>query len=53
MSDPGAWPGLQGRRRECDALRGLVATVHGGHSQVLVLRGPAGVGKTALLDFLE
>ena len=52
MSDGGLWPGLLGRRRECDALSDLVACARSDHSQVLVLRGEAGVGKTALLEFL-
>ena len=47
-----SWPGLRGRRSECDRLSGLVAEVQAGHSQVLVLRGEAGIGKTALLEFL-
>jgi len=34
-------------------LDSLLAEVHGGHSQVLVLRGEPGVGKTALLDYLQ
>src|SRR5580704_16910050 len=38
------------RRRECAALDRLLATVHEGRSGVLVLRGEAGIGKTALLD---
>jgi DNA-binding CsgD family transcriptional regulator len=42
-----------GRRRECEALDRLLATVRGGHSRTLVLRGPAGVGKTALLGYLQ
>ena len=52
MSDGGFWPGLRGRRKECDTLSGLVASVQSGRSQVLVLRGEAGIGKTALLEFL-
>jgi DNA-binding CsgD family transcriptional regulator len=39
------------RRRECAALDRLIATVHEGRSGVLVLRGEAGIGKTALLDY--
>jgi hypothetical protein len=45
-------PGLLGRRSECDRLDRLVATVRAGHSAVLVVRGEAGVGKSALLEFL-
>ena len=45
-------PGLLGRRAEREALDRLVAGVQAGHSQVLVLRGEAGSGKTALLDYL-
>src|SRR3954447_5679616 len=45
-------PGLLGRRRECEALDRLVATVRGGQSAVLVIRGEAGVGKSALLTYL-
>ena len=52
MSDSGFWPGLRGRQGECDALSHLVASVKAGRSQVLVLRGEAGIGKTALLEFL-
>ncbi|MEV5149102.1 AAA family ATPase [Streptomyces sp. NPDC052727] len=43
---------LRGRRRECDALGHLVSQVEAGHSAVLVLRGDAGIGKSALLDHL-
>lgn len=43
---------LRGRTTECDALRRLIANVQSAQSQVLVLRGEAGVGKTALLDFV-
>ena len=43
---------LVGRRRECDALDQLVADVVDGESRVVVLRGEAGVGKSALLGYL-
>ena len=45
--------GLLGRQDECDALNRLVAGVRAGQSRVLVLRGEAGVGKTALLEYLS
>jgi DNA-binding CsgD family transcriptional regulator len=38
--------------RECARLDELVAAVKPGACQVLVLRGEAGVGKTALLDYV-
>ena len=44
---------LLGRRNECAALDRLVADVLGGASRVLVLRGEAGVGKSALLGYLS
>ena len=43
--------GLFGRRGECEVLRGLLTQVRDGRSAVLVVRGEAGVGKTALLDY--
>jgi DNA-binding CsgD family transcriptional regulator len=49
---PARRPALCGRRRECEALDGLVADLRAGQSQVLVVRGEAGVGKTALLEYL-
>jgi DNA-binding CsgD family transcriptional regulator len=52
MSGDGSTIGLLGRRTECAALSGLLATAKAGRSEVLVLRGEAGIGKTALLDFL-
>ena len=51
-SDSRIRPALLGRRRECETLSGLVAAAKAGRSQVLVLRGEAGIGKTALLEFL-
>jgi DNA-binding CsgD family transcriptional regulator len=52
MSPPSV-PGLRGRRAEQAVLDRLLAEVRGGQSRVLVLRGEAGVGKTALLDYLH
>ena len=43
---------LRGRRSECEALDRLLARIGAGQSGVLVLRGEAGVGKTALLEYL-
>jgi len=43
---------LRGRRDECSTLDRLVAAVREGDSRTLVLRGEAGVGKTALLEHL-
>lgn len=43
---------LRGRRRETDVLNGLVREAKAGRSQVLLLTGEAGVGKSALLDAL-
>src|SRR3954451_6717510 len=45
--------GFLDRLSECDALEQLVAGVRAGQSRVLVLRGDAGVGKTALLRHLS
>lgn len=45
-------PNLLGRQRECKALHDLLGTARTNQGQVLLLRGDAGVGKTALLDFL-
>ncbi|MGI5290066.1 helix-turn-helix transcriptional regulator [Nonomuraea polychroma] len=42
---------LRGRQIECETLDRLVATVQAGHSSVLVLRGEAGIGKTALMEY--
>jgi DNA-binding CsgD family transcriptional regulator len=45
-------PELRGRQGEQARLDRLLAGIHAGESQVLVVRGEAGVGKTALLDHL-
>ncbi len=43
---------LRGRRGERETLDRLVASVRAGSSRTLVVRGEAGAGKTALLDYL-
>jgi DNA-binding CsgD family transcriptional regulator/tetratricopeptide (TPR) repeat protein len=43
---------LLGRADECALLDGLIDDVRRGESRSLVLRGEAGIGKTALLDHL-
>lgn len=44
---------LPGRSAECQALREMVDAVRSGRSEVRVLLGEAGIGKTALLTFLR
>lgn len=41
-----------GRRHECEALDSLLSRLRNGESQVLVLRGPEGVGKSVLVEYL-
>jgi DNA-binding CsgD family transcriptional regulator len=43
---------LLGRSRECALVDKLLSAVRRGESRSLVLRGEAGIGKTALLDYL-
>jgi DNA-binding CsgD family transcriptional regulator len=43
---------LVGRRAECEFLDTVLADARAGRSRVVVLRGEAGSGKTALLDFV-
>ncbi|WP_127504760.1 helix-turn-helix transcriptional regulator [Actinoplanes solisilvae] len=45
--------GLTGRGEECALLDRLISAVGAGESRVLVVRGQAGVGKTALLDHVS
>jgi DNA-binding CsgD family transcriptional regulator len=52
MSTRDRGPGLLGRHAECETLDQLVASVRAGPSRALVLRGEAGVGKSALLEYL-
>ena len=51
---PGRGPraGLRGRSTECARLDELVSAIGRGESRSLVVRGEAGIGKTALLDYL-
>jgi DNA-binding CsgD family transcriptional regulator len=44
-------PGFVGRSREREVLDGLLSRARGGQSEALVIRGEAGVGKTALLRY--
>jgi DNA-binding CsgD family transcriptional regulator len=44
---------LRGRSAECVQLDRLLEAIHAGQSAVLVLRGEAGIGKTALLEYLS
>jgi len=43
---------LRGRESECAALDALVEAAQAGESRTLVLRGEAGIGKTALLEYV-
>jgi DNA-binding CsgD family transcriptional regulator len=49
---PGQCLSLRGRASESALLDELVSAIRGGESRALVLRGEAGIGKTALLNYL-
>ena len=58
MSEPhapfrGSATRLIDRERECRLLDQLLAAVRDGESRALILHGEAGVGKTALLEYLS
>ncbi len=44
--------GLRGRAKECAVLDRMVAEVRSGQGRALLIRGDAGVGKSALLDYV-
>lgn len=44
---------LRGRREEIGTIDGALAAAKGGESAVLVIRGAAGIGKSALLDYAQ
>ena len=43
---------LRGRAGECATLRQVLSSVRSAESRALVIRGEAGVGKSALVDFV-
>ena len=51
MAAPGP-PAFRGRSRERQVLHEALASVRGGESAVLVVRGEPGIGKTALMQYV-
>ena len=52
ISRPRGRTTLRGRDTECVLLDSLTSSISRGESRALVLRGEAGIGKTALLEYL-
>src|SRR3954452_17538987 len=52
LREPGVRPRLRGRAKECALLDDLLSAIRRGESRSLVLKGEAGIGKTALLEYL-
>ena len=52
LPGPGRRTSLRGRSNECTLLSGFVSAISRGEGRSLVVRGEAGIGKTALLDYL-
>ena len=52
MARKGATHRLRGRASECTTLQSLLSSARSASSQTIVLRGEAGVGKSALLDYV-
>jgi DNA-binding CsgD family transcriptional regulator len=52
MSSDGPLHVLRGRTTECGALDRLLKNVRAGQSEVLVVRGEPGIGKSALLEYV-
>jgi DNA-binding CsgD family transcriptional regulator len=52
LSEPGRRTQILGRASECALLDDLVSAIRRGQGRPLVVRGEAGVGKTALLEYL-
>ena len=52
MARKGATQRLRGRASECATLQNLLSSARSASSQTIVLRGEAGVGKSALLDYV-
>lgn len=53
LADPVRGPGsLYGRGSECSLLDDVVAALRGGESRALLIHGEAGIGKTALLNYV-